>query len=120
MADSRECRSLDDLEMFVSRVLPTEQVDDLARHIEACARCAEAVDKLLAGDTLAKLIQSQAGTRESVPTALLRNLAEQAHQGLKSTVAENPSLRESLNSGQMAQTAASDVDYRSSSANGRA
>src|SRR5947209_2578210 len=53
MTDPAPCRSLAELEKLVSQPLPREQVEELARHLEGCERCAEAVDRFLARDAIA-------------------------------------------------------------------
>jgi tetratricopeptide (TPR) repeat protein len=60
MADPARCRSDDELEKFVGRVLAPEAMEETAGHVEACERCAEAVDRMLQRAAAASDVRSDA------------------------------------------------------------
>jgi serine/threonine-protein kinase len=78
MPDPAACRSIAELEKLVTQAQPHELIDDLARHLEQCERCAEVVDRLLAGDALARVVRT--GAEQTILGPALRDLAQRLHE----------------------------------------
>jgi Leucine-rich repeat (LRR) protein len=83
MSISTDCRSPDDWQAVLSRPLPPAETEALARHLESCEACAEAVDASLSSSPLAAVLRSQAGIEPEPPNVLVQGLIDH-YRDLKS------------------------------------
>lgn len=86
MPDEHTCHSPAELAQLVNQVLPVEDIEALARHLEQCERCAETVDQLLSRNMLVEAARSPP-VIDTLPTAL-PGLLERIRRMSQSAAAE--------------------------------
>jgi WD40 repeat protein/serine/threonine protein kinase len=71
------CRSFTELEHLLARALEPAVAEDLAQHLEQCERCGQAMDRLLARDSLAAAARSHAAVSGASQPTAIENLISQ-------------------------------------------
>jgi hypothetical protein len=64
------------LERLLAGGVPADELDSAARHLEECARCAEALDRLLKQDTLLEAARTQTAADDGPEAAAVRALID--------------------------------------------